>query len=370
MKRIILCASAFIFLIFPHSQAQEAKPIFVTKNNQVFLKFSNSVNISEKLKEQDIQMKLLWVQDTTLRVFKNTILFHISDFQSQEAWILEVTQNGKTKKIPIIIRVEKEKENFDISQDVLLKRLQDKALSCESSIAADIASHLLEKTVSEDDIIDILPKSFFNTKATEIMWKKIWGNPNAGFVWYIGTFWDTNEKPTQKKMTGYGVYEAPIAKTLEKLGLKTRIINQKSHTHTFWPKEHLTALLTELEKWSMVELWADRCTVARYEDGTLAKTNITEALAQTGTSGKNECYDVDSERILEWHYYDDTTDMYTLHQGLAGEHTFMLLWWKWASDNPTHIIVWDSDTGKHTYPYSEWMRKWKKMGYKSLIVSK
>jgi hypothetical protein len=38
--------------------------------------------------------------------------------------------------------------------------------------------------------------------------------------------------------------------------------------------------------------------------------------------------------------------------------------------SPTHIRVWDTDTGYHLYPVVEWMRKWEAMDYRSIIISK
>ena len=49
---------------------------------------------------------------------------------------------------------------------------------------------------------------------------------------------------------------------------------------------------------------------------------------------------------------------------------FYLLGYNGTINNPTHIRVWDTDTGYHEYPTHEWMRKWELMKYKSLIIWK
>jgi hypothetical protein len=40
---------------------------------------------------------------------------------------------------------------------------------------------------------------------------------------------------------------------------------------------------------------------------------------------------------------------------------------RWIN-NPTHIIAWDTDTWRHEYPIDEWMRKWGRMDYRTIII--
>jgi hypothetical protein len=55
---------------------------------------------------------------------------------------------------------------------------------------------------------------------------------------------------------------------------------------------------------------------------------------------------------------------------ISGEHAFILLGYIGSLEKPSHIIVFDTDTGRHIYPYSEWMRKWALMEYRSLLIPK
>jgi hypothetical protein len=55
-------------------------------------------------------------------------------------------------------------------------------------------------------------------------------------------------------------------------------------------------------------------------------------------------------------------------RALSGEHAFILLGYIWPRIRPTHIIVWDTDTGRHIYPMDEWMRKWWLLDYRALEI--
>ena len=54
--------------------------------------------------------------------------------------------------------------------------------------------------------------------------------------------------------------------------------------------------------------------------------------------------------------------------GLSGDHAFILIGYEGSRTHPTHIRVFDTNTGFHLYPISEWMRKWNAMDNRSLIV--
>jgi hypothetical protein len=100
----------------------------------------------------------------------------------------------------------------------------------------------------------------------------------------------------------------------------------------------------------MIQLWWDYCTTPEFED----------------TQNINSCSKFDKNRKLEW-YYKEWWKL-KLYTGLAGEHAFYLLGYKWWVHKPSHITVWDTKTGKHTYPIQEWMRKWDAMDNKSIII--
>ena len=69
----------------------------------------------------------------------------------------------------------------------------------------------------------------------------------------------------------------------------------------------------------------------------------------------------------KWKYKDENWEL-KIYKWLNWEHAFYLLWYKWNYKKPTHIIVWDTMTGKHTYPTNKWMRKWDKMQNRSIII--
>ncbi len=249
-----------------------------------------------------------------------------------------------------------EEKIFDISEKLKYKRIQGKALNCEISATADILSYLLKKEVKESKLEILLDKSEYNKLPTKKNWKTYWWNPNKGYVWYIDKLpnWKTAR---QRLMTGYWVLEKPIDKIFKQYWIKTKIITQKNYNSTFSEKEHLQLILEELEKWNMVQLWWDICTNPKYY-------NWKEHMCfYWGKPSWNQ------DRTLAW-YYKDKNWKEQKHIWLNWEHAFYLLWYKWEIENPTHIIVWDTFTGKHTYVTSEWIRKWGKMQYRSIIAYK
>ncbi|MDQ7023166.1 MAG: hypothetical protein Q9M97_06615 [Candidatus Gracilibacteria bacterium] len=105
----------------------------------------------------------------------------------------------------------------------------------------------------------------------------------------------------------------------------------------------------------MVQVWGDICTNPKYYSG---KETICKIRGKLSWNYKRE---------LKWKYKDENGN-YKDYIGLNGEHAFYLLGYKGNYLNPTNIIIWDTMTGKHTYPTSEWMRKWGKMQYRSIVV--
>jgi hypothetical protein len=79
---------------------------------------------------------------------------------------------------------------------------------------------------------------------------------------------------------------------------------------------------------------------------------------------RNSCQVSSSKRLMKW-----ITPAGKKIAWLSWEHAFVLLGYVWSIKKPTHIIVWDTYTGRHIYPYSEWMRKWSLLQYRSLIIS-
>ena len=241
-------------------------------------------------------------------------------------------------------------EVFDFSYRYQKKSKQQRALSCEISIASDILARHTNRRVTEDYLLTKIEKSAYGELPEVVDGKTIWWNPNAWFVWNIDkiAWW---EKANQWKMTGYWVLEKPIQKLYEEFGLQTKIITKKSHRSSFDANNHLTLLIENLEKWNSVQLWGDYCTTPEYED----------------TDKKNTCKTLNDDRTREWYYYDEYNNL-VKHTGLAWEHAFFLLWYTGSKYNPQEVIVWDSQTGKHSYKKKEWMRKWEMMQYRSIII--
>lgn len=291
------------------------------------------------------------------------ILVVIILFINQVNSVYKYIDDDKDWDIIFSLKLNNEKNDFyceikwmDISNKMLYKTIQKRALSCEISATADIISYLLWQNITEDELLKIMPKSFYNKLPYYKDWKKYWWNPNAGFVGYIDKLpdWTTAR---QRLTTGYWILEKPIEKIINQYNLKTKIITQNDYKSDFSSKEHLQLILTELKKWSMIQLWWDICTNPKYYNWV-----------------EHKCYywwknTWNDKREISWNYIDQDGKE-KKYIWLNWEHAFYLLWYKWNIENPTHIIIWDTFTWKHTYITSEWMRKWKKMQYRSIIINR
>jgi hypothetical protein len=184
----------------------------------------------------------------------------------------------------------------------------------------------------------------------------IWWDPDIEFVgYYTGG---------QAKQTGYGIYEAPLALYAQTHSLDTRIINQLLYTGWSTPANHLWELLSTLDDPdSHVILWGDWCTDPDSEDGFFSKWGKS-ILRSFPLPARNRCWRDASERRIRWQTPSGKQFVW-----LSGEHAYVLLGYIGKIKNPTHIIVWDTYTGRHVYPYAEWIRKWAEMQYRSLIIS-
>ncbi len=229
--------------------------------------------------------------------------------------------------------------------------LQKYALSCEISAASILATRL-SNSITEDSFIEKIAVS-----GSINMEGGFWWNPDE---WFVGSIvW------SQRKHTWYGVYEFPIAQVMNTLGFETEIINESQYSDRgLTPISHLSVLLTHLEKWHMVELWGDWCTDGLYEDWVVSEVDM-RLIEQYHFSGKNHCDTTYENRNLSWMTADGNRI-----DGLIGEHAFILLGYIGTLAYPSHVIVWDTDTWRHIYPINEWMRKWKLLDYRSLIVQK
>lgn len=376
--RLFLSWCLFLFLYFgwyhfliQDTFAQEAI-------SSITLEKNNSKIFSSRISAALLKQETLGTLDISFYSSKNIKLK--KDKRGYTLWVAPGIYTGtgvmllrtKNQEKEILIWVEipqKSPTDFNIFWDVFDVHLQEKALSCEISATADILSTLLGKKISEQSLLDILPKSsYYNALPLKNGTNTLWGNPQEGFVWYIDNSWSIIAK--QKLMTGYGVYEKPIASVYQSFWLKTQILTQELHSSDYTKEEHLSYLLQKLSLWDMVQLWGDWCTKEEYDDGILSSKNeLTPSNAILGISAKNSCYNIGEARELKWNYIDKNGKEKE-HIWLDGEHAFILLGWKWDIKNPSHIRVWDTDTWYHIYPLREWMRKWEKMQYRSIVIEK
>lgn len=248
---------------------------------------------------------------------------------------------------------------LDLSKQYSHAKVQSYSLSCEYSALSAILTKISGKTYSEDFLINKSPKDWFGKPA--IMKNKIryWGNPEIGFVGKI------NESH-QFNYTGYWIYEKPLKKLVNSLGFSAKTLNKKEYIIET-PKSHLTALLREIESWNWVFLLADWCTDPQYDDGQIS-TKLTNAELQNWLNQKNTCKYWQENRIMKWKTLENWKEIDFV--GLSGDHAFILTGYEWIKENPTHIRVFDTNTGFHKYPINEWMRKWWKMDNRSLVIYK
>lgn len=229
--------------------------------------------------------------------------------------------------------------------------IQQYALSCEIA-ALQIILTRLGIQITENDIISGIPQY-----AAIYASGGIWWDPENEFVgFYTGS---------QAKQTGYGIYEKPIVEYIKPYRFKTQIINQNTYTGTMNPGQHLSMLLRSLDqKNTHIMLWWDWCTDPLYEDGVLSKwwKWIAEFFP---LPGRNSCKNIAYNRSFQW-----KTHQWKIITGLSGEHAFVLLGYIGTTEKPSHIIVWDTYTGRHVYPYTEWMRKWSLMQFRSLTIAR
>ena len=260
--------------------------------------------------------------------------------------------------------------NYDISAKMLKKSIQKRHLSCEISATSDILSSIKKRKIDEDELWPKLKKEGpWKFLYKDSKGRKIWGDPRKWFVWFVDKNPRTGRTATQTNYEWYWVYEWPINDLYKLYWVKTKIITKKNEKENWFysTKSHLIYLLKELVNWNYVQMWWDFCTLAPYEDGTLRSFHIKQEEADKGLSGRNICSRTPTQRIMTW-YIKKKDGSLELFKGLSWEHAFILLWYKGNIENPTHIIVWDTSTWKHTFPIKEWIRKWEALWNKSIIA--
>ena len=367
---LILTVTLCLYNIHFAGANSEASPKIINKNFQDFLSLKRFSPITDLYNSGDLKFEIISPEDfKIIKRWDKLVFWHAIDAKNS-SWELIISLWERKRSIPLELQIQRDTEDFSIADDMFQLSLQEKTLSCESSAAADIISSYFWRSLHEDEIIDILPKDpHYNMLPEEHPENiTIWWNPNAWFVGYIDSTKDIIAK--QKLMTGYGVYEQPLTQVYKKYWLQTQILNNSHYSNSFTSHVHLRYILEKLKRWYMVQLWWDWCTRDEYDDGVLeSKKDFYNRNIWLSINAKNTCYNVNEPRELKWKYYNEKGEL-TDHIWLDGEHAFILLGWKWNISNPSHIRVWDTDTGYHEYPTKEWMRKWKRMDYRSLIISR
>lgn len=228
--------------------------------------------------------------------------------------------------------------------------IQKYKLSCEIA-AIKMVMDTIGKPVSEDDIIFRIPVFSWSYSSGGI-----WGNPEKEFVGDI--------HGSQYKKTWYGIYEEPLIQYLNNRWITAKKLNAFTYQKWMSAHKHLWFLLKKIQQWHHVILWGDYCTTPSEEDGILVDDNYKTLLRLFPIAAKNQCDRTSDERWVNWKT-PDGIDV----QGLSWEHAFILLWFVGNISHPSHIIVWDTATGRHIFSYNEWMRKWSLLEFRSLIVS-
>ncbi|RKW22904.1 hypothetical protein D8B46_04425 [Candidatus Gracilibacteria bacterium] len=247
-------------------------------------------------------------------------------------------------------------KEFDITKDLAKLHIQERNLSCEAAATTDILSTILKTDIAEKDILDKMKKEkTYGKPSYRSDGKLIWGNPDNGFVGEMDGH--------QFDLTGYAIYEKPMSEIYTSYGVKFDTYNRFGNNLGIKDtKEALSYLLKELVKGNFVQIRGDYCTDQKFEDGTMDRKITTEE-ANKGLAQKNFCYSFNQERRITW-YTEDGEEINAAKQS----HNFLLLGYIGDINNPEKVIIWDTATGRHVYPTSEWMRKWELNDARAIIV--
>lgn len=250
-------------------------------------------------------------------------------------------------------------KEFDITKNLAKLHIQERNLSCEAAATTDILSTILKKDILEKDILEMMKKdlTYWKPSYKNSEWKLIWWDPDNWFVWEMD--WH------QFNLTGFAIHEKPLSEIYKKYDVKFATYNMiENDLGIKDTKEALTYMLKELVKWNYVQMWWDYCTDQNFEDWNTDK-KITTKEANSGLSQKNYCYSFFQERKITW-YTEDWKEVKAWKQS----HNFILLGYIWDIENPEKIIIWDTQTWRHVYPTSEWLRKWELNDARAIIAYK
>lgn len=189
---------------------------------------------------------------------------------------------------------------------------QKKKFSCNVD-ATRIALGYRGVNLSTDAVHAALPKD--NTPYNENNGNPIWGNPYSGFVGDING-----------DSKGYGIYWGPISAFISKY--------RKSEAKTGWNR---TALLNEVYKDNPVIIWA--------HNGYSSSPN--------GAVGQN----------ISW----KTSGGQSIY-AIAGMHSFVVAGFRGSVDNPTHVILHDTNRGVWTITTSYFDSLWGVFNNSAVVV--
>ncbi|MBP9779958.1 C39 family peptidase [Candidatus Gracilibacteria bacterium] len=313
------------------------------------LTLCNSIGTSAKSGEDMLYTSLSYTLESILKSDTNILkMGYTGNLLSRIDAYRKGIYNEAEEIYPLIPSVWSKRPSMDTTY-LYSPYIQKYPLSCEIATIKMILGSYGQRR-SEESIYRAIPRDYSALSGG------IWGDPDEEFVGSL--------TGTQGGRTGYGIYEAPLAKYLSNEGYATEIINNSSHTRQLRPKQHLIYLINQVQLGSRVILWGDWCTESADEDGILPKGGKS-ILQYFPISAKNYCTRSSEKRKFSW----QTPENRTIN-AISGEHTFILLGYIGSLDNPTHIIVWDTYTGRHIFSYDEWMRKWELLDYRSLRVEK
>jgi len=227
--------------------------------------------------------------------------------------------------------------------------LQKYPLSCEIAGLRMLLESARGIIKTEEEIIIALPKYPVPLTASGI-----WGDPDREFVWDI--------LGSQYAKTGYGIYERPLVDYLSSIGVSATFSNRLDG-RSIPSKDRLRELLAGMANGSRVMLWGDWCTSEISEDGILPMHQTDFLVRFLHIPAMNPCARSERSRIFSW-YTNDGKEV----RWISGEHVFLLLGYYGTIGAPTHVIVWDTSTGRHIFPIDEWMRKWNALDDRSLTI--
>ena len=200
-------------------------------------------------------------------------------------------------------------ESFKLDLPVIY---QKNSFSCNID-ATRIALGYRGVSLSTESIYASIPKD--PTPFSETNGERIWGNPNTGFVG------DISGNPK-----GYGLYWSPISAFINKY--------RSSAVKTGWNR---TALLIEVSNGNPVIVWA--------HNGYSSSPN--------GTVGTNISWKTPSGQSI---------------YAIAGMHSFVVAGWKGDMENPTHVILHDTNRGVWTVSTSQFDSLWSVFNNSGVVV--